>query len=83
MAENLPSLSDLLIGASSDFNHVEDLQLLLRIGLNEADRPTPEACKRLVFLIELYLCQSKPWLEEVRFGLNKIKRIVGLEEEDS
>ena len=81
MTENLSNLSDLLIGASSDFSHIEELQLLLQIGLDEADQPTAEAFKRLVFLVEIYLCQSEPWLEEVRFGLDKIKRIVGLEED--
>ena len=81
MAENLSNFSDLLIGASSDFTHVQELQLLLQIGLDQADRPTVEACKRLAFLVETYICQVEPWLEETRIGLDRLKQVVGLEED--
>ena len=81
MAENSINLSILLIGALNDFAHVEELQLLLQIGLEQADRLTVEACKRLAFLVETYICQVEPWLEEVRFGLDRLKQVVVLEED--
>ena len=76
MTDDSTNLSTLLIGASDDFAQLEDLQILLKIGLNEADRPSIEACKRLAFLVQTYLCQAEPWLQEVRFGLERLKKQV-------
>ena len=83
MPEKLANLSSLVLGALDDFAHVEQLQLLLKIGLSEADHPSEEACERLALLVDVYAAQVEPWIEEVRFGLERIKRIVGLVEEDS
>ena len=80
MAEKLINLASLITGALDDFAHVEQLQLLLKIGLSEADRPSEEACERLALLVDVYAAQVEPWIQEVRFGLERIKRIAGLEE---
>lgn len=76
------SLTSLIIGALDDFAHVQELQILLRIGLNEAENPSEEACEKLVLLVETYLCQSEPWLTEVQFGLDRIGQQIGLPEEE-
>ena len=83
MAANSTNLSTLLIRADNDFAQLEELQTLLKIGLSDADRPSEEACKRLDLLVSTYLCQSDPWLTEVRFGLNRLRKHVLIEEEDS
>lgn len=80
MTDPPTNLSILLVRASDDFAQLEDLQILLTIGLNEADRPSLEACKRLAFLVQTYLCQNEPWLKEVRFGLDRLKKQVIAEE---
>ena len=78
MPEKLANLASLTLGALNDFAHVEKLQLLLKIGLAEVDHPSEEACERLALLVDVYTAQVEPWLEEVRFGLERIKRQVML-----
>ncbi len=78
-------LVSLLLGTLDDFDHVQELQTLLRIGLDQADNGlSEEACERLALLVSTYLCQSEPWLEEVQLGLNRMRKHVGypIREED-
>lgn len=77
MPENSTDLSSLIIGALNDFDHVQELQTLLKVGLDQADEFSEEAYKRLALLVSTYLCQSEPWLEEVQLGLNRMRKHVG------
>lgn len=63
----------LVLGAMDDFARVKELQLLLKIGLNEADNPSEEACNRIALIVDTYLCQVEPWLEELGIGLDRIR----------
>lgn len=63
----------LVLGAMDDFARVKELQLLLKIGVNEADTPSEEACQRITLLLDTYLCQIEPWLEELEIALDRIR----------
>ena len=63
----------LVIGAIDDFARVKELQTLLKIGQSEADTLSVEACQRIALLVDTYLCQVEPWLEEVELGLDRIR----------
>ena len=76
MPEIRINLSFLITRALNDFAHVERLQLLLKIGLDETDQPSDEAYERLALLVDTYSAQVEPWIEEVRFGLERIGRQV-------
>lgn len=82
MPENSTDLSSLIIGALDDFDHVQELQTLLKVGLDQADELSEEACKRLALLVSTYLCQSEPWLTEVQFGLDRIRQRIGCPQEE-
>lgn len=70
-------LVSLLLGTLDDFDHVQELQILLKVGLDQADELSEEACKRLALLVSTYLCQSEPWLEEVQLGLDRMRKHIG------
>ena len=87
MPEKLPNLASLVIGALDDFAHVEQLQLLLKIGLAEADHPSEEACERLALLVDVYAAQvgvrsakltftATQWLETLLCGSSANKNVV-------
>lgn len=64
----------LILSAMDDFAQVKELQLLLKIGLKEADEPSEEACNRISLLVATYLCQVEPWLENLELGMNRIRK---------
>lgn len=70
-------LMSLAISALDDFSRVQELQTLLKIGLDGADEPSEEACSKLALLVSTYLCQVEPWLEEVELGLQRIRQQLG------
>lgn len=63
----------LVIGAMDNFAQVKKLQTLLSVALNEADSPSEEACKRIALLVDTYLCQVEPWIEDLNLDLEKIR----------
>lgn len=83
MPENSANLASLIIGALDDFAHIKELQTLLKIGLRQAESPAnEEACERLALLVDVYLCQFEPWLEEVQLGLERRRKQIKLSKEE-
>lgn len=63
----------LIFSAMDNFSRVKELQTLLKIGLNEADSPSEEACQRIALMVDTYLCQVEPWLENLEIELDRIR----------
>lgn len=64
----------LAIGASDDLSRVIGLQELLRIALEEFDHPSEKTSQRVDLLLSTYLSQSEPWLEDLKLGLQRIRK---------
>ena len=67
------TLASLVLDLLNDFARLQELQVLLKIGLTEADSPSKEACSRIALLVDTYLCQSEPWLQNVEMDLQRLR----------